>query len=256
MRKLGAGRSHAPRWATILFRWTFGMMLVSWRYLWQITPLHRTVQVGDASDLPPPLPEQCVDDRNQPLERGAGPLFHRVFSVRIEETTMMARELISALAADLNEAMPSEVTSVERQSEPAADLAVGDEMVVRIPGPWDGPVRVVERTDTSFRLATLRNHLEAGQIEFRARPRDGSLQFEIEAWARPSSPMVNLLYTRLRLAKEIQLNMWVRFCEAAADVARGRVRGGVTIHTRMVEERQWRRPTAQHLPPAWADSMH
>jgi hypothetical protein len=46
-------------------------------------------------------------------------------------------------------------------------LAVGDEFVVRMPGPWDGPARVVSRTPTSFRLATLDGHLEAGQIEFR-----------------------------------------------------------------------------------------
>lgn len=44
--------------------------------------------------------------------------------------------------------------------------------------------------------------------------------------------MANLLYTDLRLAKEIQLHMWVRLCLATVDIARGRVRGGVTIHTR------------------------
>lgn len=236
MRNLG---SRLPRWVTILFQWSLGMALVSWRYLWQITPLHRTVQVGNVDDLPPPLPEHCIDERSQPLERGAGPLFHRVFSVRIDGATMTAQELISALAADLNQAVPSEVTSVDKDSD---DLAVCDELVVRMPGPWDGPVRVVERTDTSFRLATLVNHMEAGQIEFRARPRGTSLQFEIEAWARPGSPIVNLLYTHLRLAKEIQLNMWVRFCQGAAEVAGGRVRGGVTINTRVVEESQWRQP--------------
>jgi hypothetical protein len=236
VRNLG---SRLPRWVTILFQWSLGMALVSWRYLWQIMPLHRTVQVGNVDDLPPPLPEHCIDERSQPLERGAGPLFHRVFSVRIDGATMTAQELISALAADLNQAVPSEVTSVDKDSD---DLAVCDEMVVRMPGPWDGPVRVVERTDTSFRLATLVNHMEAGQIEFRARPRGTSLQFEIEAWARPGSPIVNLLYTHLRLAKEIQLNMWVRFCQGAAEVAGGRVRGGVTINTRVVEESQWRQP--------------
>ena len=48
-------------------------------------------------------------------------------------------------------------------------MRVGDEFVVRMPGPWDGPVRVVERDpDARFRLVTLAGHLEAGQIEFRA----------------------------------------------------------------------------------------
>lgn len=40
----------------------------------------------------------------------------------------------------------------------------GDEFVVRMPGPWDGPVRVVRRDESSFRLATLDGHLEAGEI--------------------------------------------------------------------------------------------
>ena len=122
-----------------------------------------------------------------------------------------------------------------------------DPVVVRMPGPWDGPVRVVDCTVTSFR-STLDDHMEAGQIEFRARPRGRSLQFEIEAWDRLCSPMANLLYTHLRLAKEIQLNMWVRFCLATVDIARGRVRGGVTIHTRVVEERHWRQAPTRDLP--------
>ncbi|MFN2477720.1 MAG: DUF1990 family protein [Pseudonocardiaceae bacterium] len=245
--------SYVPQWATILFRWSLGMGLVSWRYLWQTTPLHRTVQVGDLHDLPPPLPEHCIDERNQPLERGTGPLFHRVFTVRIDGATMTAQELISTLATDLNQAVPSEVTSVDKDSD---DLAVGDDLVVRMPGPWDGPVRVVERTETSFRFATLLNHMEAGQIEFRARPRGSSLQFEIEAWARPGCPIVNLLYTHLGLAKEIQLNMWVRCCLGAADVAGGRVRDGVTINTRVVEESQWRQPAAQDGAQAPAGLTH
>ena len=33
--------------------------------------------------------------------------------------------------------------------------------MVRMPGPWDGPVRVVDRSPTWFRFATLRGHLEA-----------------------------------------------------------------------------------------------
>lgn len=44
-------------------------------------------------------------------------------------------------------------------------MNVGDEYLVRMPGPWNGPVRVVGRTPTSFRLATLQGHLEAGQLE-------------------------------------------------------------------------------------------
>jgi hypothetical protein len=192
-----------------LARWTLGVVLVSWRYLWATTPLHRSVEAGDATDLPPSIPDQLMDDRSQPVESGVGPLFRRLFAVEIEGPSLTAAELIAKMATDLNQAMPSEVTAVERISGTPGELAIGDELVVRIPGPWDGPVRVVHRTSTSLRLATLTGHLEAGQIEFRARPRGSQLRFEIEAWARPSTRINDLLYSRLQLAKEIQLNMWV-----------------------------------------------
>lgn len=107
----------------------------------------------------------------------------------------------------------------------------GDEFVVQMPGPWNGPVRVVECADDHFRFVTLRGHLEAGQIEFRARREGTALRFEIETWAQPSTVLVNLLYTRLRLAKEMQLNMWVRYCLGAADFAGGRPVGGIGINT-------------------------
>jgi len=106
--------------------------------------------------------------------------------------------------------------------------------VVRMPGPWDGPVRVIGRDATSFRLATLDGHLEAGEIEFRA-ARDGDvLHFEIESWARAGDRLSDLMYNKLRLAKEIQLNMWTHFCIRAAALAGGRPKGGITISTRWV----------------------
>jgi len=111
-------------------------------------------------------------------------------------------------------------------------LRYGDEFVVRMPGPWDGPVRVVHRDATSFRLATLQGHLEAGQIEFRAEPDGDTLRFEIESWARAGDRLADVMYNKLRLAKEIQLNMWTHFCIRTAALAGGRPRGGITIRTR------------------------
>jgi hypothetical protein len=113
-------------------------------------------------------------------------------------------------------------------------LETGDEFVVRMPGPWDGPVRVVRREPDSFRLATLAGHLEAGEIEFRAAGDGDALSFEIESWARAGDRLAALLYNKLRLAKEIQLNMWSHFCVRVAALAGGRPQGGVTIRTRWV----------------------
>ena len=225
------------RWSRTLTRLTLGVVVVTWRYLWATTPLHRTIVAGDPTEVGPRLPDELTDDRCQPMESGVGPLFHRLFAVDIDGARLSGTELLAALAADLNRAVPSEVVGVERIVGAPSDLAIGDEVVVRMPGPWNGPVRVVDTTSTSFRLATLSGHMEAGQIEFRTVPHGQSLRFEIEVWARPADRAVRLLYSRLQVGKEIQLNMWVRFCLATARLAGGRARGGVTIRTRVVDDR-------------------
>jgi hypothetical protein len=104
-----------------------------------------------------------------------------------------------------------------------------------MPGPWDGPVRVVERTPTSFRFATLDGHLEAGQIEFSAREDGSLLEFRIESWARAGDRFSNLLYDHLRMSKEIQLHMWTSVLERVAKLAGGRLTGGIEIRTRRVD---------------------
>ena len=105
-----------------------------------------------------------------------------------------------------------------------------------MPGPWDGPVRVIERTPTCFRLATLEGHLEAGQILFSARGENDRLVFWIEAWARSADRLSHLLYHHLRMSKEIQFHMWTSFLEGVIKLSGGRRDGGLRIHTRRVDD--------------------
>jgi hypothetical protein len=216
----------------IVLRWPVGIALVSWRYMWRTTPLHRSEEAGGHADLPSPSPDGPQDGL-QPLAAGAGPMLHRSYAVRIAGSAMKPAALIDLVAGHLNQASPE--MAVFRKTGGAGDeLRRGDEFVVRMPGPWDGPVRVVRREPDSFRLATLTGHLEAGEIEFRAAQAGDTLSFEIESWARAGDRLAALLYNKLRLAKEIQLNMWSHFCVRAAALAGGRLRGGVTIRTRWV----------------------
>jgi len=215
--------------------WPLGVALTSWRYLWRTVPLHRSEQEGDLrADAPPELPPGLpVDDVQRP-EDGAGPLFHRRYRTRIRGAQLSAEELIDRVAADPDRAAPSEFASfIKLQGDPGR-MRVGDEYRVRMAGPWDGPVRVIERTPTSFRLVTLDGHLEAGQIRFSARTKDGLVVFEIESWARSAGPLVHLLYDSLRMAKEVQLHMWTSMLQRIAEVAGGRVTGGIDIETRRV----------------------
>jgi hypothetical protein len=126
---------------------------------------------------------------------------------------------------------PTEFASFHKVLGEEGSMAVGDEYVVRMPGPWDGPVRVVERTPTLFRFVTLDGHLEAGQIRFEASPGE----FRIESWARAGDRLSNLLYDRFRMSKEIQLHMWTSVIERVAELAGGRLTGGIEIRTRRVD---------------------
>jgi hypothetical protein len=93
-------------------------------------------------------------------------------------------------------------------------------------------VRVVERTPVSFRFATLRGHLEAGEIEFRAADAGRSdVVFTIESWTRSGDRLADVLYDRLRIAKEMQLHMWVHFCRRVAELCGGRLAGKVEVYT-------------------------
>ena len=225
-----------PRRLATAVRWPPGVALTSWAYIWRTTPMHRREEPGTAADLPPDLPDDRIDEDVQRLADGVGPLFHRLYRARIRDARLSPDELIGRLVADPNRASPTELARFLPADGLAGPIAVGAELVVRMPGPWDGPVRVTRMTDTSFRFTTLDGHLEAGQIEFRASRADGLLQFEIESWARSGDRLSNLLYTHLRMAKEVQLHMWTSFLEQVCRLAEGRLTGGVEIVSRKGED--------------------
>ena len=224
----------SARIGTVL-RWPLGIAIVSWRYMWRTTPLHRTEEPGTREeDLPhADYDTSAFAERLQPLAAGVGPMLHRTYGVRIVGSELTPAALIDLVSGRLNQASP-EMAEFRKTRGRRGEMREGDEFIVRMPGPWDGPVRVVRRDKTSFRLATLDGHLEAGEIEFRAEPDGEALHFEIESWARAGDRMSALLYNKLRLAKEIQLNMWSHFCLRTAAISGGSPRGGLTIRTRWV----------------------
>jgi hypothetical protein len=225
------------RWLTAA-TWPLGIGLTSWDYMWRTTPMRRNEAPGFVPATLPELlsyPPGVEDAEVQDCERGAGLLFHRCYLTRIRNSSLSAEELMERIQADPNRTSPTTFARFQRTHGAAGQLRVGDEFVVRMPGPWDGPVRVIDVRPTSFRLATLTGHLEAGQIEFRVRPERALLLFEIESWARSSTPLVNLLYHRLRMAKEVQAHMWISFLERVVDLSGGRMTGGIELRTERIE---------------------
>ena len=229
-------RPPLARRLTTAARWPVGVGLTSWSYMWRTTPMHRREEIGDVGDdAPPELPADVSTDEVQHASTGAGPLFHRRYAALVREPRLSPEELLARVAADLNAVTPTSFAVFQKVHGNDDEMRVGDEYVVRMAAPWDGPVRVVHRTPRSFRFATLDGHLEAGQIEFRAAPAPAGLRFEIESWARSGDRLSNLLYHKLRMAKEVQLHMWTSFLERVVKASGGRLTGGIDIHTRRVE---------------------
>jgi hypothetical protein len=228
-------QSFARRWLTAA-SWPAGIALTSWDYMWRSTVLHRleALEAAPEGHLPPPFPADVDDSDVVLVDEGHGPLFHRRYATLIREADLDANELFARLTSDLNRASPAKFARFQRLLGDPGCMALGDEYVVRMPGPWDGPVRVIERQPRSFRLATLTGHLEAGQIEFRVE-QDHCLRFQIESWARSSTRLSNLLYHRMRMAKEVQLHMWISFLERVVDLSGGRMTGGIEVDTRRIE---------------------
>jgi hypothetical protein len=226
------------RWLTAA-TWPVGIALTSWDYMWRVTALHRreTTEAGPSGHVALPLPDGIDTEEVIGAQDGHGPLFHRRYRTRIREAACGADELFAKLVKDVNQAAPTAFARFQKVRGDGRRVALGDEFVVRMPGPWDGPVRVIALSPRSFRLATLAGHLEAGQIEFRVgeASEDGLIPFEIESWARSADRLSNLLYHKLRMAKEVQLHMWISFLEGVVELSGGRMTGGIEIDTWRVE---------------------
>ena len=226
------------RWLTAA-TWPVGVALTAWDYMWRSTPMHRSERLdGPGSWQPwPPVEAPSLIEHIQGTEEGHGPLFHRGYRTRIRDAALAPEKIMSVLQANPNRVAPTKFARFQKLHGSQGGMRVGDEYVVRMPGPWDGPVRVIEAAPCSFRLATLNGHLEAGQIEFRVRTTDpGQMTFEIESWARSGGRVSNLLYHKLRFAKEVQAHMWISFLEGVVSLSGGRMTGGIDIETQQIDE--------------------
>ena len=229
-------RQPATKRLSTALRWPAGVALTSFRYMWRITPVHRWEYEGSLEeDSPPTLPGGVSLAEIQALEDGVGPLVHRLYWTTIRGSRLSPDALVERIGEDLDRIAPSEFASFQKLEGDKGRLRIGDTYVVRMPGPWDGPVRVIDVGRSSFRLATLEGHLEAGQIEFRAARRNAALEFAIESWARSGDRLSDLLYTHLRMSKEVQLHMWTTVLERVANLAGGELSGGISVITRRGE---------------------
>jgi hypothetical protein len=219
-------------------RWSIGLLSSGLTYPLRRVPMYRRNQHVTDTDLLDPDRDLVGDPATlQRSSAGSGVLFHRSYRLRVADAELGPDELITRIAADPQAIMPNTMAHFELPDGGKVErLELGDELVVRLPGPWDGPVRVIERTPTSFRFATLQGHMEAGEIEFSASYDDrGFLCFAIESWARAATRTFGWIYERVPVAREMQLHLWAQVCGNAADLAGGIRMTNVVATTRVIE---------------------
>ena len=156
-------------------------------------------------------------DDLQRLDEGWGDVVHRRYSVEFA-TDSTAQQIMAAVGATPDLFTAPWLAAFDKVSGEPGKLNVGDQFVIRIAGPWNGPVEVIEVTETSFALATRVGHMEAGVIEFRAigGETDCPATFEIESWATSGGPVVWFTYAAVRVTKMMQTRMWRSFCQKVA----------------------------------------
>jgi Domain of unknown function (DUF1990) len=225
-----------PSRILIAARWPVGVLVTGWTYMWRTTPMYRREVEGSwDEDAPPEVAPDVDRTAIQESADGAGPQLHRRYHTRIADSRLDAVTLMARISADPQQVAPGALARFTKDEGEEGRMAVGDEWTVHMPGPWDGPIRVVDVTPTSFRFATLEGHLEAGQIEWHAWQDGDEVVFGIESWARSGDRLSDVMHNRLRMAKEVQLHMWSSVIERVVGFAGGRMVAGIDIETRRVD---------------------
>ncbi len=227
---------HSTRWLLLASSTAAALLIAIW--LWRRRlPAVRHHDI-DAEPVVPETPSHLRPQDGTDGERGrepiqlardgAGPLFHRRYRADIAEAEVDAQALMAQIQSNINDFSAQETARFEKTRGTAGKMRVGDEYYIHITGPWDGPVRVIEVEPTHFALATLDEHMEAGEIHFSlgSLPGDngrqgGGLRFDIESWARSRDAVVDLAYDKVGLGKLGQKSLWTFFCRRVAEESGG-----------------------------------
>jgi uncharacterized protein (UPF0548 family) len=160
----------------------------------------------------------------QILTTGTGPLYVRSYQVDLVNPAVDAETLMQNIVENINCYSPQALARFEKVKGDPDHIAVGDEYFIHITGPWNGPVRVIDVTPTSFTFVTLKGHLEAGEINFSVTDHpelSDALRFRIQSWARSSNMVTDLFYRVLGISQLAQTTMWTYFCEQAVEHSGG-----------------------------------
>lgn len=218
---------------------------------WKLLVVRETevdVPVTRSSPIAPNTDAASDKSSAQPAQSGEGDFYNRTYQVDIKASKLTKEELIQSIIHDINDFTPQEMAHFEKTEGAENTFKIGDEFVVRISGPWNGPVRLVDLQPDSFSFETLQGHLEAGKIQFIAleHPEDeGVIRFEIRSWARSSNKITDFFYRILGISKFSQTRMWTFFCDKVVEKSGGERVGVINVMTHKAPD------VTPEPPPPW-----
>lgn len=218
----------ARPWQEALARrtgWVVGVPLAAYRYL-TVTRAGVTEERRDGVE---PRRLAGPEEEEATLGQSPGRAAHRLFERRLRGASVAAEQLIEIVARDPNVVSPWEVMRWELGEGGA--LRAGEELTIRMAGPWDGPLRVVSRTAGGVRLATREGHALRGEFELRAREDGDELVVELEMWERADSTLMSALHDRLGITRRMQTHAWVELLTIMGQISGGAPAGPVRVLT-------------------------
>jgi hypothetical protein len=207
------------------FGWLIGAPLAVFRFLRRDIPI---VEVGGAGAPAPLLPESAAAARHE-ATRGVGPVVHRLYSATIRAPKLSAERLLAIIAADPNVIAPSEVLRFEKVTGEPGRLEEGDEILIRMAGPWNAPVTVTRRSSEGFRLASLRGHPQLGEVELRVTDQGCDIAMQIQTRERAAGVVFRALQ-RIGLIRRMQSYTWAEMLENATQLAGARRPERITVN--------------------------
>ncbi len=221
-------RRLARRWMRRL-GWLLGGPLAIFRFLRREILVERI----DATDPAAPLPAADPRDSSSQTESGFGPLTHRLYTATTRSPKIAPEQLLAIIAANPNVVAPTEVLRFERPRGTSDRLQKGDELTIRMAGPWNGPMRVTEQGEDRLRLAAMPGHPQQGQIELRVRSGDAEhndIVIELQTRERAAGLGFYLLQ-RVGLVQRMQSYTWAEILQNAARLAGGRPPDRITVQS-------------------------
>jgi hypothetical protein len=215
-------RRHAARAGARTIGWAIGVPLATFRFKARRIPIERVAS---------------------PAEWVADGLVHRRVWAECDRPRLSALRLLNIIGADPNVVVPTEVLQFHKTAGDPGQLVVGDRFLIRMAGPWDGPVIVAARDDNGVRLESLPGNPQQGHIDLLVQDEEGRLRIEIASCYRPASRAFRALARFVPLVERMEIHTGGHILETTAQLAGARPPQRIWVQsTRHRPTRQGRQP--------------